>query len=97
MSEVEKLFDQNNTPSNTEGREIVIRFLKDIGISLSKWEESPVECAYKIAGLMSTDFARQLTDDDPIDEILVIAGELETNPQNVAQLTQELIAKISLL
>lgn len=94
MNEIEKLFDQSHAPSDVEAREIVTHFFKDIRLSLLNDGADPVHYAYKIAGLMGTNFAHRLSKDDPINEILVIAGELETNPLNAGALTQELMTKI---
>lgn len=97
MSEIERLFDELDAPTDEVGRAIIIDFLNTTRTDLLKGKISPVEGAYAIAGLMGTDFARRLSEDDPIDEVLVIAGELEANPADAGSLYQELISRISAL
>ena len=47
--------------------------------------------------MLSSDFAQTLKDDDPLVEIMIIAGELEIAPENTLELTRELIQKIEAL
>ncbi len=46
---------------------------------------------------MATRYGRSLTPDNPINEIVTIAGELEINPKNADDLRRELISKIEKL
>lgn len=78
-------------------RSQVIDFLEKQLPTLSGDIELAVTAAYDIAGLMATKHARALSADDPIDEILTIAGELEINPENAEELRKELVDKIKAL
>lgn len=80
-----------------DARETLVRFLKSQLARLDNDTPDAIRAAYEIAGLIATDFARTLNASDPIDEILTIAGELEINPDNAAELREELIEKISRL
>ncbi len=82
------------TPS--EKNRLVLE-LKKIAATLQAHPEQAPNIAYSIAGLMAADFARKLPPDDPIDEILTIAGELEINPDNADRLRMELVQKIKML
>lgn len=53
------------------------------------------DAAYNLAGLMATDYVRSLPDDDPLLDILVIAGELEIKPPDAEELAREIAAKIA--
>lgn len=97
MSEIEKLFHDSDNPSDTEARLIVIHFLKDTALALSKAGKDPIAGAYDITGLTGSNFFQALPPGDPLEEIFTIAGELEINPQNADELTQELIDKIAAL
>lgn len=91
-----QLFANLNDPSTFKvAREQLIVTLKGLGDELEQSIEDSASIAYKIAGFMATKYARSLEEGSPIDEILTIAGELEVNPDNVDELRQELIAKIS--
>lgn len=83
--------------SNKDSRANVVNFLRSKSTALQESADAAVNTAYDIAGLMATDFARQLSQDDPIDEVLTIAGELEIRPINSEALRQELIQKIDAL
>lgn len=80
-----------------ESRIKVTTFLKEQLVPLSGDLDQAVGAAYGIAGLMATDYARNLKTGDRIDEILSIAGELEIYPDNAEELRGELIAKITAL
>lgn len=51
------------------------------------------EVAYDMAGLLSTQFAAALPDDDPYKEIMLIAGELELPPEHRGDATWEQLAE----
>lgn len=69
-------------------------FLLELLPSLRSDEQSSPEIAYFIAGMLASSFARTLSEDDPLMEIMIIAGELEVSPNNAAELTKELVRKI---
>lgn len=94
-----ELFSKLNTPStpSLENRRDLVKFLKDSVVTLRLHPESTARVAYSIAGLFATDFARNLPEGDPIDEILTIAGELEIDPEDAEHLRNELIEKIDTL
>lgn len=102
MNKYEQLFDKLNNPvlikdETQKLRLLLISVLKDFAYALERNPGSGTEIAYKIAGIMATEFARCLNENDTIDEILTIAGELEVNPQNADELREELIKKIDML
>ncbi|HMI08990.1 MAG TPA: hypothetical protein VK497_01155 [Candidatus Saccharimonadales bacterium] len=72
-------------------------YLKSLLSILADNPELTPQIAYTIAGMMATDYARSLQDDDPLAEIMTIAGELETSPNNASELTHELAQKIRVL
>lgn len=86
-----------NTESSSETRDNVISFLRYCGNSLKSGQDSAAIIAYSIAGLMATDYVKSLPSDDPLNEILVIAGELEIDPENKEALKNELIRAIDQL
>lgn len=84
-------------PTAHESRLRLVRVLKDAATELRSNPNDYAAIAYGIAGFFATDFVRQLSSDDPIDEILTIAGELEIKPTDAKELQQELLQKIDLL
>lgn len=92
----ESLFDSLNNEAHNSRVEL-LRYLTQAASDLRTSTDTTQQTAYNIAGLMATDFARSLPDDDPIEEIFTIAGELELMPQNHEQLRDELITKIAAL
>jgi hypothetical protein len=90
------LLDSLDT-SDDKNRITLISFLKEEVKKLQDQPDLAIEIAYSIAGLMATDFARKLPEDDPIDEILTIAGELEIKPDNYEALRNELVNKVNAL
>lgn len=93
--EQNKLFDQLNSTENFASRQrIAIEYLQEWASILEQDASQDTQAAYSIAGLMATEFAQQLPPESPIDEILIIAGELEVNPEDSEKLHQELIMKI---
>lgn len=92
------IFNQINLASTSEqSRQLLVAYLKESIPAIEESSEKSVVCAYAITGIMATDYARTLATDDPIEEILSIAGELETNPTNTEELRRELASKIKAL
>ncbi|MDN5835490.1 MAG: hypothetical protein L0H36_02540 [bacterium] len=71
--------------------------LKQLALDMEASPDNSSVIAYEITGFMATKYAQSLEDGSPIDEVLTIAGELETNPDNSDTLRHELIDKISTL
>lgn len=65
--------------STREKRESAVAYLLDCAGTLTGDPEQRSKTAYNIAGLMSTSFGRSLKDDDCIEEIFALAGELEVS------------------
>lgn len=84
----------DSAASLNEARNLVVEYLARGLRYLKSSPDKAGEIAYQIAGLMGTDFARNLDKNDPIDEILIIAGELECAHGNVETLREEIIKKI---
>ena len=59
--------------------------------------EDTFAAAYDLAGLMATDYVRSLPDDNPLLDILELAGELEIKPPDSQDLAHEIAAKIAAL
>lgn len=91
----DKLFIQLNTEQSLKNRSAILSFLRYCNVELKTGKTHPEHIAYSIAGLMATDYARTLPEDDPISTILAIAGELEVNdPADKDELKNELITAI---
>lgn len=56
---------------------VIISYLKDCAQKLIAHPDQRTSIAYEIAGLMSTRYARRLSDGSKIEEIMSLAGELE--------------------
>jgi hypothetical protein len=97
MNEINKLYSNSHGLSSAKLRAIVINLLKQFEGVITRDSTQRTMYAYKIAGLMASDFYKTLLLDDPLQEIFTIAGELEINSQNADKLTQELIDKIAAL
>lgn len=95
MSEQSIFRTIENAKSSDTSRALLVDFLKSKLSALSESNDEVFQAAYEIAGLMATTYAQHLSDTDPIDEILTIAGELETKPENADELRKELSQKIS--
>jgi len=80
------VLDQNNDPEIT--RSYFVDFLSGLLPDLESDQLSSSQIAYSIAGMLSSDFAQKLSDDDPLMEIMTIAGELEVAPENTPELTK---------
>lgn len=80
MSKYEQLFHRLNditqSSANVHHKAALKDLLKDLAKDLSLHPENCSKTAYKIAGLMATRYGHSLTPDNPIDEIVTIAGEL---------------------
>lgn len=77
-----------------KSRQMVVSYMKSLLPLFETLSSDTYNAAYELAGLMATDYARRLNSDDPIDEILTIAGELEINPPNSESLAREISEKI---
>ena len=94
MSSIEHLFQVLNDPRSTSEK-----CRTDLGSWLKQQAsivnlESAVDFGYTVAGFMATDWCRSLGENDPIDNILTIASELEIRPSNTDDLFQELVLAI---
>jgi len=80
---IEKIYQflDNKEPNNTN-RDLLISYLKECSQSVPKDIENRKSLVYNIAGLLSTKYAMSLDENDPIDKILTLAGELETNDKD---------------
>ncbi|RWZ78484.1 MAG: hypothetical protein EOT05_01870 [Candidatus Microsaccharimonas sossegonensis] len=76
INELHKLLDTTELSRDTKRTEL-ISFLKSINGVLHAYPEKSREVAYDIAGILSTEYARSLSDKN-IDSILTLAGELES-------------------
>jgi len=84
----------NSEVSTGRNRRDTVNFLKQSAQTLIEKPISTPEIAYAITALLATDFIKSLDDNDPIHEVLTIAGELEINPDNADELRAELIDTI---
>ena len=76
--EIEKIYSALDGDGNIpEKRKAAINYLQECVDNLPNDPGERLKVAYKIAGLMSTNFALSLEDNDDIDQILTLAGELE--------------------
>jgi len=87
----------NSDNSDHEKRSALIHYLKNQISSLPQLDDERTKIAYEIAGLMSTKYVLSLEDNDAIERIFSLAGELEipnaTNEQHwtvMVQLIQQL-------
>lgn len=102
MNKYQQLLDILNEPvltmdaTNNE-RLALVEVLKEFGKEVRRSPQVTNEIAYKIAGLLATDYARSLKHGDPLTDILFLAGELEIAPENSDDLREELMQKISKL
>jgi len=95
---IENLYNKLNSKENSsEKRHEIITFLKKIANNIPTAPAKRQDKAYEIAGLLSTDFARSLSAEDPIDNILTLAGELEVRDEQEAQKWEELLRLINSL
>ena len=83
----------NTRHGEAEQRNKFGHFLRE---QITRREADPAherQVAYDIAGMLSTQFAESLPEDDPYMEIMVIAGELEMDQANQGGATWEELAK----
>ncbi|HEY8886572.1 MAG TPA: hypothetical protein VIM31_03700 [Candidatus Microsaccharimonas sp.] len=78
----------------SEVRLVFVASLKSYLYYLEKDLPAAIQAAYEITGLAATSYASTLINNDPIDGILTVAGELEINPTDAEVLRQELVKKI---
>ncbi|MGO3702278.1 MAG: hypothetical protein ACTJG2_03800 [Candidatus Saccharimonadales bacterium] len=87
-----------NTEQSPENRDIVISFLQHCSTALKADTAQSSEIAHSITGLMATDYTKTLPENDPINTVLTIAGELEIDdPKDRDILKDELIDAIDQL
>jgi len=98
MSLSEATFNTLDHDKNPESmRRYFVEYLLKLLPNLKSNQQASPEIAYSIAGMLSSHFAQTLNNNDPLLEIMIIAGELETSPANSLELTEELIRKIESL
>lgn len=99
MANYDKQFQSLNKATSLEtARQEFIDFLKTEAENLRTRPEDTIQIAYHIAGMLATNSARLIEQtNDPIGEILTIAGELEVNPPEASTLRDELLTKIDVL
>lgn len=83
--------------SSDQARVKMVLYIENQIPALSGTIDQAINTAYSIAGLMATSYARNLEDDDPLNEILTVAGELEIGADDASELRDELLEKISAL
>lgn len=95
---VEKIYQSlDNIETNNTNRGLLITYLKECSNNIPKNTENKRSIAYNIAGLLSTKYAQELDEDDPIDKILTLAGELEVDDKDSDTGWLELIDRINSL
>ena len=92
--EPEELFNKLDT-NLANARQEFVDYLHSVSQELEQDTASAPRIAYDIAGMFATKFAHQLDEEDPLIEIMTIAGELEVKPENTDELRRELIDKIA--
>lgn len=78
----DEIFKQLNEFDADNFRQEVVNFLK---LQIEEYKTNPErgeEIAYDIAGLMSTKALHGLPEGDPLEEVLLLAGELELPEQH---------------
>lgn len=83
-----------NVTDAEKAHQDLIAYIKSEALRLLPLSKETYKTAYRFAGLMVTDYVRGLPDDDPVVDVLAIAGELEINPGNARELADELVGKI---
>lgn len=93
---IEKLYNSLDDNINPEiNKNELITYLKSCAQLLLSDKTNRAGVAYEIAGLMSTKYARSLENDSELDEILTMAGELETEDASNDDRWMELVNKIN--
>jgi hypothetical protein len=76
--DIEKLHNSLNTESHSSiQRSNLIDYLKIAVKTLPEDDNARHDFAYDVAGLLSTNFAKSLDRNDPLEYVLTMAGELE--------------------
>lgn len=88
---IEKIYNflDSEFDPNTKRVELV-SYLKHCIESLPNNDNERQSIAYNIAGLLSTNFAESIHNNDPVNEVLILSGELETSDENNAEKWEEL-------
>jgi hypothetical protein len=95
---IEKIYNLLNNEFEPSAKRVeLISYLKRCIEPLPSDDDERRSIAYNIAGLLSTNFAESIHNDDPINEVLILAGELETPDENNAQKWEELIKLVNKL
>ncbi len=94
VDEVHDRLNASGKHSKQAAGTIIAAFLDECGQALRGTPERARDISYAIAGLMSTPYAAALDDSHPVSEIMTIAGELETLPDNKSELLHELLSRI---
>lgn len=90
----ENLYDVEDLEKS---RQLVVSYIKNQKKYFTVLNDDTYVAAYRLAGLMATDYIRGLAEDDPIVPLLVIAGELEIKPDDSNKLMTELYNGIETL
>jgi hypothetical protein len=94
VMESREMFNRLDGTDSTTARREFIGYLQTASQKIESDKASAPKVAYSIAGMFATDFAHNLDENDPLTEIMTIAGELEINPNDVEELRRELVRKI---
>lgn len=90
-----RLFETLDQNDYEQARKRFGDYLKEAVLPALESGERPVpEIAYGLAGLLAPHFGQTLADDDPLMNIMVIAGELEIESENAEALGSEFITAI---
>lgn len=75
----DKIFDflNNEQIADTEKRSALIRYIQERAELYRNSMYRPEDIAYNLAGLMATEYFKKLNEDDPIEDVLTRAGDLE--------------------
>ena len=77
MKNSAEVFNELNSPKVKNGRTTLKTYLQEAVAYQQQHPDEAHETAYRLAGLMATDFVTKLSEDDPYVEILALAGEFE--------------------
>lgn len=75
----DKIFEllNNEHVSAAEKRSALIQHIRVYAALYENSEHRPEDIAYRLAGLMSTKYVMSLEEDDPLEAVLTMAGDLE--------------------
>ena len=80
MNETNDIYTRiSSEKDDLNARSTIVDFLKE------EVKHLDPDSFYTIAGLLSTDFAQKLPNNDPLEEILTLAGELEVSSDQTAE------------